>query len=72
MWNALKALLGSRKFLVFVATLVVAGLAKLGADVETELVIGVLAAGMSLIGGIAIEDAATKKAGGTVGPAPKP
>lgn len=63
MKNALKALLGSRKFLVFGATLVVAGLAKLGANVESEVVIGVLATGMSLIGGIAIEDAAAKKAG---------
>ena len=63
MWNALKLLIGSRKFLVFVATLVVAGLAKLGANVEVELVVGVLATGVSLILGIALEDAAAKKAG---------
>lgn len=59
---AVRALLASRKIVLLIAGLLVAGGAKLGLQLDTETVIAILGIFAVAIGGIAHEDAAKKSA----------
>ena len=63
MWKWLWAF-KSRKVQVAVVTVITAVLAQYGLNVDDSIVYTILAAGASVIGGIALEDAGQKLGGG--------
>jgi hypothetical protein len=60
LYEGIKRLAGSRKFLMAAGTMICTLLAKKGLNADPEIVYGLLALGVSVIFGIAAEDYAAK------------